>query len=132
MKKYREENQNRYQYKEKTKMYHDLSDDYKSRDYVIAITLKEGDYYGNIFYEYSSGGYGLSVDIMEDILQFIENLDCEEINELNEEGLLNNNIALQADINGKDIHFELRMMQGKSWKNKSRKMNCKNTIVGYE
>ena len=38
--KYREENQNRYQYKEKTKMYHDLSDDYKSRDYVIAITLK--------------------------------------------------------------------------------------------
>lgn len=22
-------------------MYHDLSDDYKSRDYVIAITLKE-------------------------------------------------------------------------------------------
>ena len=99
--KYREENQNRYQYKEKTKMYHDLSDDYKSRDYVIAITLKEGDYYGNIFYEYSSGGYGLSVDIMEDILQFIENLDCEEINELNEEGLLNNNIALQADINGK-------------------------------
>ena len=55
-------------------MYHDLSDDYKSRDYVIAITLKEGDYYGNIFYEYSSGGYGLSVSIMEDILQFIENL----------------------------------------------------------
>ena len=48
----------------------------------------------------------MSVDIMEDILQFIENLDCEEINELNEEGLLNNNIALQADINGKDIHFE--------------------------
>ena len=41
------------------------------------------------------------MDIMEDILQFIENLDCEEINELNEEGLLNNNIALQADINGK-------------------------------
>ena len=38
--KYREENQNRYQYKEKTKKYHDLSDDYKSRDYVIAITLK--------------------------------------------------------------------------------------------
>lgn len=27
----------------------------------------------------------MSVDIMEDILQFIENLDCEEINELNEE-----------------------------------------------
>ena len=54
------------------------------------------------------------MDIMEDILQFIENLDCEEINELNEEGLLNNNIALQADINGKDIHFELRNDAGES------------------
>lgn len=53
---------------------------------------------------------------MEDILQFIENLDCEEINELNEEGLLNNNIALQADINGKDIHFELRNDAGKARK----------------
>ena len=73
---YREENKERYQY-EKIKMYHDLSDDYKSRDYVIAITLKEGDYYGNIFYEYTSGEYGLSVYIMEDILEFIENLTCE-------------------------------------------------------
>ena len=67
--KYREENQNRYQYKEKTKMYHDLSDDYKSRDYVIAITLKEGDYYGNIFYEYSSGGYGFFWKIFCNLLK---------------------------------------------------------------
>ena len=130
--KYREENQNRYQYKEKTKMYHDLSDDYKSRDYVIAITLKEGDYYGNIFYEYSSGGYGLSVDIMEDILQFIENLDCEEINELNEEGLLNNNIALQADINGKDIHFELRNDAGEKLEKTIPEDELQKYIVGYE
>ena len=130
--KYREENQNRYQYKEKTKMYHDLSDDYKSRDYVIAITLKEGDYYGNIFYEYSSGGYGLSVDIMEDILQFIENLDCEEINELNEEGLLNNNIALQADINGKDIHFELRNDAGEKREKTIPEDELQKYIVGYE
>ena len=71
----------------------------------------------------------MSVDIMEDILQFIENLDCEEINELNEEGLLNNNIALQADINGKDIHFELRNDAGESSKRQSRKMNCKNTLL---
>lgn len=93
-------------------MYHDLTDDYKSRDYVIAITLKDGDYYGNIFYEYTSGGYGLSVSTMEDILQFIEELNCEEINELNEEGLLNNNIALRADINGLNIHFELKNDKG--------------------
>ena len=46
---YREEYQYKYQHEEKNKMYHDLSDDYKSRDYVIAITLKEGEYYGNLF-----------------------------------------------------------------------------------
>ena len=38
--KYREENQERYQYKEKSKMYHDLTDDYKSRDYVNCYNLK--------------------------------------------------------------------------------------------
>lgn len=47
--KYREENQERYQYNGKNEMYHDLSDDYKSRDYVIGIILKEGNYYGCIF-----------------------------------------------------------------------------------
>lgn len=40
-------------------MFHDLTDDYKSRDYVIAITLKEGDYSGDIFYQYGFTGYGL-------------------------------------------------------------------------
>ena len=130
--KYREENQDRYQYKEKTKMYHDLSDDYKSRDYVIAITLKEGDYYGNIFYEYTTGEYGLSVSIMEDILQFIEYLNCEEINGLNEEGLLNSNITLRADINGQDIHFELRNDAGERLKKTIPEDELQKYIVGYE
>lgn len=66
--KYREENQERYQYNGKNEMYHDLSDDYKSRDYVIGIILKEGNYYGCIFYEYMSTGYGLSITVMQDIL----------------------------------------------------------------
>ena len=85
-----------------------MTDNYKSRDYVIAITLKEGDYFGNIFYEYNYNGHGLLVTIMEDILRFIESLNCQEINDLNEEGLLNNNIGIRADINGRDIHFELK------------------------
>lgn len=130
--KYREDNQYRYQYKEKNKMYHDLSDDYKSRDYVVAITLKEGDYFGNIFYEYSYGGYGLSVSIMSDILSFIENLNCEEINELNEEGLLNNNIGLKSDINCKEIHFELRNENGDVLKKSVPVEDLQKYIVGYE
>ena len=74
----------------------------------------------------------MSVDIMEDILQFIENLDCEEINELNEEGLLNNNIALQADINGKDIHFELRNDAGEKLEKTIPEDELQKYIVGYE
>ena len=128
---YREENKERYQY-EKIKMYHDLSDDYKSRDYVIAITLKEGDYYGNIFYEYTSGEYGLSVYIMEDILEFIENLTCEEIEALNEEGLLNTNIALRADVNGQEIHFELKNDKDEKLEKTIPEEELQNYIVGYE
>lgn len=89
-------------------MFHDLTDNYKSRDYVIAITLKEGDYFGNIFYQYNYNGHGLSVTIMEDILRFIESLNCQEINDLNEEGLLNSNIGIRDDVNGRDLHFELK------------------------
>lgn len=130
--KYREENQYKYQYEEKNKMYHDLSDDYKSRDYVVAITLKEGNYFGNIFYEYGSGEYGLSVTIMSDILEFIENLSCEEIDELNEEGLLNNNIGLKSDVNGKEIHFELRNENGDVLKKTVFEEELQKYIVGYE
>ena len=129
---YREEHQYKYQYEEKNKMYHDLSDDYKSRDYVIAITVKEGEYYGNIFYEYNYGGYGLSISIMRNLLDFVENLDCEEIDALNEEGLLNNNIGLKSDINGKEIHFELKNERGDILKKTIPEGELQKYIVGYE
>ena len=58
--------------------------------------------------------------------------DCEEINELNEEGLLNNNIALQADINGKDIHFELRNDAGEKLEKTIPEDELQKYIVGYE
>ena len=113
-------------------MYHDLSDDYKSRDYVIAITLKEGEYLGNIFYEYNYGGYGLTVTIMENILRFIESLDCSEINDMNKEGFLNNNIGLRSDINGKEIHFELRNEKSEIIKKAIKEGELQKYIVGYE
>lgn len=113
-------------------MFHDLTDDYKSRDYVIAITLKEGDYFGNIFYEYNYNGYGLSVLIMEDILGFIENLNCQEINDLNEEGLLNNNIGLRADINGRDLHFELKNEKTDILSKTILEDDLQKYIVGYQ
>lgn len=131
-KKYREENQYKYRYEEKNRMYHDMSDDYKSRDYVVAITLKEGTYFGNIFYEYSYGGYGLSITIMSDIMEFVENLNCKEIDRLNEEGLLNTNIDLKSDVNGKEVHFELRNESGDVLKKTVAEKELQKYIVGYE
>ncbi|WP_326512200.1 hypothetical protein [Clostridium intestinale] len=112
-------------------MYHDLSDDYKFRDYVVAIVLQEGDYFGNIYYEYSSNGYGLVYDVMQDIVQYIEELDCEKIDEYNEEGLINNDIRLKADINGKDVHFVLRNNSGELLEKCILCNELEKYIVGY-
>lgn len=112
-------------------MYHDLSDDYKSRDYVIAIVLQDGEYFGNIYYEYNYGGYGLQNHIMENLLAYIENLDCEEIDDYNSEGLLHNDIRLKADINGNDIHFVLRNNNGELLEKCIIYSELQNYIVGY-
>ena len=43
-----------------------------------------------------STGYGLSITIMQRyFLRFVEKLDCETIDALNEAGFLNNNINLE-------------------------------------
>ncbi|MBS5823320.1 MAG: hypothetical protein KID00_05580 [Clostridium argentinense] len=112
-------------------MYHDLSDEYKSRDYLVAITLQEGDYFGNIYYEYNCNGYGLMCNIMEDILQYIKALDCEQIDEYNAEGLLNNDIRLKADINGEYIHFVLRNNNEDLLEKCIPYSKLQNYIVGY-
>lgn len=113
-------------------MFHDLTDNYKSRDYVIAITLKEGDYSGDIFYKYGYNGYGLTTTIMEDILLFIKELNCQNIDDLNEEGLLNSNIGLRADINGKDIHFELKNEEKETLVKTIAEDDLQKYIVGYQ
>lgn len=113
-------------------MFHDLTDNYKSRDYVIAITLKEGHYSGDIFYQYGFTGYGLLIEIMEEILFFIKGLNCNRINELNEEGLLNNSIGLRADINGRDLHFELRNGEKEVLAKTIPEGDLEKYIVGYQ
>ena len=113
-------------------MFHDLTDNYKSRDYVIAVTLKEGDYFGEIFYQYGYNGYGLTITIMEDILFFIKELTCQRINELNEEGLLNNNIGLRSDINDRDLHFELRNGEKEVLAKTIPEGDLEKYIVGYQ
>lgn len=72
------------------------------------------------------------VDLGINILDFVENLDCEEIDALNEEGLLNNNIGLKSDINGKEIHFELKNERGDILKKTIPEGELQKYIVAYE
>lgn len=114
-----------------SKFYHDLSDDYKSRDYAVAITLQEGEYRGQIFYEYSTEGYGLNNFIMEDILGYVRGLDCEYIEEWLEEGYLPNNINLNADKKKKEVYFDLKNEQGDVLNKTIKEGEIENYVVGY-
>ena len=108
-----------------------MTDNYKSRDYTIAITLQEGEYIGEIYYKYQYGGYGLELNIMEGILNYMKNLDHETIDDFNEEGLLDTTCALRADINGKHIHFTLRNPNGEFLNKRILPEELENHITGY-
>lgn len=51
---------------------------------------------------------------------------------MNEEGLLNNNIGLKSDINGKEIYFELKNEKGDMLKKAIPEEDLQKYIVGYE
>ena len=113
-------------------MFHDLTDNYKSRDYTIAITLREGEFYGYIFYEYNYSGYGLSEIIMQNVLHFTENLTCQKVDELNSKGLLINDIGIKADVNVPDLHFKLRNKNGDILEKTILESELQNFITGYQ
>ncbi|MEA4895651.1 MAG: hypothetical protein VB064_10370 [Oscillospiraceae bacterium] len=116
-----------------TKSYvHDLTDDYKMRWYTIAIRLQEERYKGTIYYRICCGDYGLTVSLMEDILDFIASLDCDEIDAQNYEGLLLNDISLFADPNNNDIHFVLRDDFNHELKKYIPASQIQKFIVGFE
>lgn len=69
---------------------------------------------------------------MEEMLLFIKELNCQRISELNEEGLLNNNIRLGADINDRDLHFELRNEEKEVLAKTIPEGDLEKYIVGYQ
>lgn len=113
------------------KFYHDVSDDYRTRDYVVAITLQEGEYKGHIFYEYSYSGYGLNNDVLEDILGFVRGLNCEYVEDWLEEGYLPNNIKLNSDRSKKELCFQLKNEKGELLDKTIKEGEIENYVVGY-
>lgn len=62
-------------------LYHDISDDYKSRDYLVEYTLQKERFTGHIYLNYNCNGFGLTESVYTDFqiiytYAYIEN-DCE-------------------------------------------------------
>lgn len=109
---------------------HDMSDNYKKREYVIAIKLQKDDFYGYIYYEYEYNGYGLTESIINDCITFINNLSIEDINYYNETCSLINDIELSTNIN--NITFNLHNANGNIISITSSINEIQNYVVSYE
>ncbi len=101
-KKNKDENIKNFEYKLKCfksskNLIHDISNDYKSRDYVVEITLQKDEFKGHIYKEYNYNRFGLDRLIIDGLLNFIKQLDAETIRDYNETYSLINDIALNAN-----------------------------------
>lgn len=94
-----------------------MSNDYRDREYRITITLQEGYYKGEIYYDYSWGGamgHGMSFDVVERIFEYLLNLsyvdfDEYDYGETNNCGgfELDNNCDFRIDRDNRHLHFIL-------------------------
>lgn len=101
----KEEFLSRYQYADLA--HNDMSDDYPRRHYTVAIRLQENEFFGHLYYEIETTGYGLP-DIMESIHEFIEALtDQDDLAAYYEETFIINDIDLTTATNGNELKFSL-------------------------
>lgn len=109
----------------------DLSDDFKSRDYVVEILLQKDEYKGHIYYEYNYNKFGLDNFIINSIINFIDSLDSETIIYNNETLYLINDISLDANIANNTISFVLSSNAGKTIHIRINSGELINYVVGY-
>lgn len=110
---------------------HDVSDDYKMRDYVVDIVFQKEEFKGHIYYEYGHGGYGLNNSIMSSILNFIDELDAQTVNEYNKTCHLLNDMNMMTD-NKNNIKFTLHNDKKESIEICTNPKNLQNYIVSYK
>jgi hypothetical protein len=95
------------QYQNADLTHNDMSDDFSKRHYTVAIRLQENEFFGFIYYEIETTGYGLP-GIMESINYFIDELtDEENLAAYYEETFIVDDIDLTVSSNGDMLIFIL-------------------------
>ena len=122
-------------------LYHDMTNDYKERNYRITVTLQEGYYTGEIYYDYiwSGGmGHGLPFDIVERLYESLTNLEYGEESRwgngypIDKTGGFeyDNNCGFVIDMDNSHVHFVLHDQDGNKLEKTISKQNLKLYIVG--
>lgn len=95
------------QYQNAILTHNDMSDDYAKRHYIVAIRLQENEFFGSIYHEIETSGYGLP-GIIESINYFIDELtDEENLAAYYEETFIIDDIDLTVSSTGDMLNFSL-------------------------
>ena len=104
-----------------------MSDDYAKRHYIVAIRLQENEFFGSIYYEIETSGYGLP-RIIESINYFIDELtDEENWAAYYEETFIIDDIDLTISSTGDMLNFTLHDIDQNILKKVSTLQSYRNT-----
>lgn len=121
--------------------YHDMTNNYRDRDYKVTVKLQEGYYVGEIYYGYTWGGamgHGLPFDIVQRIYEYLTNLEYYEDDDW-EPGFsvdktggfeFQNNCGFIIDKDNFHVHFVLHDPDGNKLEKTISKHELKLYIVG--
>ena len=126
-------------------LYHDMTNDYRNRNYRITVKLQEGYYTGELYYDYTWGGamgHGIPIDIINRIYEELttlnyredEDWDWEDDYQDNYTGGFEypNNCGFIIDKDNFHIQFFLKNQKGDKLIKRISKYDLKLYIVGFE
>ena len=121
-------------------LYHGMTNDYRDRDFRIAVTLQDGYYKGEIYYEYYTGvasGHGLHLNTVDNIYHYLTNLEYTEDDDWGNPNRdrtggfeLHNNCGFIIDKDNMNVHFILRDEAGNKLEKTVSKFQIEQYIVG--
>jgi len=121
-------------------LYHDMTNDYREREFKITITLQEGPYRGELYYEYYTGGamgHGLHLTTINHIYHYLDNLKYIEDDDWGNSDRdrtggfeLHNNCGFVIDKDNMHVHFVLRDDEGNILEKTISKFHLDLYIVG--